>query len=293
MTYTLPGPLVPAETLTGATWPQADEDNVFAYARGLQTFVTDVSGTQRAADQAVLDLGQGYHGGSYDAMVQFCSRTTEYVSAAVDVAAAQMAVALDGAAQTVYAAKATMAQVLLDLTKFILVGTITLRPDVDGAVLYSARTEIDTLFAKAEQGLLKLDGAAQALETAAAPSAGDSPTGTGPAGATGGVGSSFGADPGYLTDCANRFRRFADDVANSRAAFNDSVAGLPTGPGGVPLAPAIDAAEGRANFSVNLIAATVTALYQQTADRLEQVVANLSETEQHHTKSFGRLAGQL
>ncbi|WP_354637790.1 hypothetical protein [Kitasatospora camelliae] len=286
MAIQLPSELQFVLDLLGLKWPQANEDELIELANQLKKLASQIDSTQMAADKALGKLAEVYHGAAADKLAEVwrdISKYAEIITEALETAAK----ALTAAAVVIEVCKGQAITQLVSIQAQLAAATGTGGWST-GAVIRLGKEILGKLLDEAVGRLAKelAEPIAHLAEKAVAKVTGGSSVVS--------VGQGFGVDLGQMAACAVDLRRHADDLDAHGSGFRRVIEGLDVGkPGDAFGKLAIAAAKEIARAVGVEVLNRILSSFRGTADRMDQVVRNMSENEDAHTQQMngGYLGG--
>lgn len=234
----------PSEVVTflnviGISWPLVNEDTVREFAGHVRAFASNMESTHQDASATVQQMGEAYHGASYDALVaKWADMSSTHMTALLD-GCRVLATALDAAADYIVALKVeAIAELVAMAASFIAdqaaaIATFGLAEAAEAAIIEAGEKAVDYLKQMAVQYIV-----GEVVEAAVKPlmsvvqravdgfafSATQAVLGV--SGGPADVGASFGIDPDALGAHAATMQAHAQTAAGHAATFVDATAGL-------------------------------------------------------------------
>lgn len=234
----------PSEVVTflnviGVGWPLVNEDTVRDFATHVRNFATNIETTHQDATNTVQQMGQAYHGASYDALVaKWADMSSTHMTALVD-GCNVLSTALDVAADYIVQMKLeAIAELIGMAVSFIAdqaaaIATFGLAEAAEALIVEAGEKVVEFLKQELVQYIISevVEAAVKPLMAVvdkAVTGFGYQATESilGVSGSSAQLGASFGIDPDALTAHAATMHVHAQTVAGHAATFKSATAGM-------------------------------------------------------------------
>ena len=234
----------PSEVVTflnviGVSWPLVNEDTVREFATHVRTFATNLEDSHQAATNTVNQLGESYHGASYDVLLaKWADMSTTHMTALLD-GCHVLATALDVAADYIVTLKMeAIAELIGMAVSFIAdqaasIFTLGLAEAAEGLIIEAGEKAVEYLKQELIQYIISevVEAAVKPLMAVvdkAVTGFGFQATESilGVSGGAGQLGPSFGIDPDAMAVHAAAMHGHAQTVVGHAATFKSATAGM-------------------------------------------------------------------